>query len=113
MAQVFLETGEFFWNSGIFLWSLESILKAFDNYLPEVNSLFKAGINHYDTEDETSFINKTYSECPNISIDYGIMEKASNVFVLCSDFGWSDLGTWGSLFENSVKDEQNNVCKRG
>jgi len=113
MAEIFLKTGEFFWNSGIFLWSLDSILKSFEKHLPEVDTLFRNGFKHYDTEDEVSFINKTYSECPNISIDYGIMEKASNVFVLCADFGWSDLGTWGSLFENSTKDEQNNVVNGG
>ncbi|MBN1252911.1 MAG: mannose-1-phosphate guanylyltransferase [Bacteroidales bacterium] len=108
MAKIFFESGEFYWNSGIFIWSLNSILKSFNNYLPEVNDLFKKGIKNYNTDNERDFINETYSACKNISIDYGIIEKADNVYVLCADFGWSDLGTWGSLFENSKKDKNNN-----
>jgi len=109
LAKIFLESGEFFWNSGIFIWSLSSILKAFETHLSSVAELFSKGSKLYGTTDEIPFLNKTYSECQNISIDYGIMEKASNVYVLCSDFGWSDLGTWGSLYENSNKDTQGNV----
>jgi len=109
LAKIFLESGEFFWNSGIFIWSLKSILKAFEAHLSSVSELFMKGQKLYGTADEVPFLNKTYSECQNISIDYGIMEKASNVFVLCSDFGWSDLGTWCSLYENSNKDELGNV----
>jgi len=109
LAKIFLESGEFFWNSGIFIWSLSSILKAFDTHLSTVSELFKKGYKLYGTADEVPFLNKTYSECQNISIDYGIMEKASNVYVLCSDFGWSDLGTWGSLYESSNKDDHENV----
>lgn len=109
LAKIFLESGEFFWNSGIFIWSLSSILKAFDTHLSTVSELFKKGHKLYGTADEVPFLNKTYSECQNISIDYGIMEKAGNVYVLCSDFGWSDLGTWGSLYESSTKDDQENV----
>ena len=111
MAKLFIDSGEFFWNSGIFLWSLDSILSAFQKYLPDVNELFKKGAKYYYTAEESAFLNKTYSECRNISIDYGIMEKAKNVYVLCADFGWSDLGTWGSLWDNSVKDESNNAVK--
>lgn len=109
MAKVFVESGEFFWNSGIFLWSLKSITKAFKSYLPDVNELFEKGIKHYYTSGENAFLNKTYSECRNISIDYGVMEKADNVYVLTADFGWSDLGTWGSLWDNSQKDENGNA----
>lgn len=109
MAEIFLESGEFFWNSGIFLWSLPSILEAFDKYLPEVALLFSQGEHLYNSPDKTAFINKIYSECMGISIDYGIMEKSDNVFVLTADFGWSDLGTWGSLYENKDKDEHGNV----
>jgi mannose-1-phosphate guanylyltransferase len=109
MAQIFLESGEFYWNSGIFLWSLSTILKALENYLPEVASLFSQGERLYNTPDETAFINKIYSECMGISIDYGIMEKSDNVFVLTADFGWTDLGTWGSLYDNKEKNEQGNV----
>jgi len=111
LARIFVESGEFFWNSGIFIWSLKSILSAFQIHLSAVSELFEKGNKLYGTSDEIPFLNKTYSECQNISIDYGIMEKASNVFVLCSDFGWSDLGTWGSLYESSAKDEDGNVLK--
>lgn len=109
MAKVFIDSGEFFWNSGIFIWSLSSILEAFKLHLNEVSLLFEKGLKLYNTEDEVHFINKTYSECKGISIDYGIMEKAKNVYVLTADFGWSDLGTWGSLYENKEKDADNNV----
>jgi mannose-1-phosphate guanylyltransferase len=109
MAKIFVDSGEFFWNSGIFLWSLPSILAAFDTYLSDVSTLFAKGIKLYNTEDEVHFINKIYSECQGISIDYGIMEKAQNVFVLTADFGWSDLGTWGSLYDNKQKDTEGNV----
>lgn len=109
LATIFLKSGEFFWNSGIFIWSLKSILKAFKTHLSSVSELFEKGQKLYGTADEVPFLNKTYSECQNISIDYGIMEKASNVYVLCSNFGWSDLGTWGSLYDNSEKDANGNV----
>lgn len=109
MAKIFVESGEFFWNSGIFIWSLQSLLKAFNTHLKNVSSLFEKGIKLYNTSNEVNFINKTYSECPGISIDYGIMEKAKNVYVLTADFGWSDLGTWGSLYETKEKDSNENV----
>lgn len=109
MAEIFVESGEFFWNSGIFLWSLSSILRALDAHLNEVSVLFSQGEHLYNTPDEKAFINKIYSECMGISIDYGIMEKSDNVYVLTADFGWSDLGTWGSLYENKEKDEEGNV----
>ena len=109
MAELFIETGEFYWNSGIFIWSAATIQKSFERYLPEVNSLFEKGRRMLCTPDERSFINKAYSECPNISIDYGAMEKAENVFVLCTDIGWSDLGTWGSLYENHQLDANTNA----
>lgn len=113
MAKVFVSSGEFFWNSGIFIWSLDTILNAFETHLEDVSALFKKGEKLYGTDDEVHFINKTYSECQNISLDYGIMEKADNVYVLCADFGWSDLGTWGSLYENSDKDEHMNSISGG
>jgi mannose-1-phosphate guanylyltransferase len=109
MAEIFVDSGEFFWNSGIFIWSLSSIIEAFDTHLNEVSMLFAKGTKWYNTDDEVHFIAKTYSECKGISIDYGIMEKAQNVYVLTADFGWSDLGTWGSLYENKEKDEDGNV----
>jgi len=109
LANVFFESGEFYWNSGIFIWSVSSILDAFDNYLSEINSLFKSKYELFNTKDEIKAIENIYSECKSISIDYGVMEKANNVFVLCSDFGWSDLGTWGSLYEHSKKDKDKNA----
>lgn len=108
MAKFFVESGEFYWNSGIFIWSLKTINQAFDNNLKEVSSLFEEGMKFYDTPDENNFIEKTYAECRNISIDYGLMEKADNVFVLCADIGWSDLGTWGSLYQHVSKNENGN-----
>ncbi len=113
LAKVFHESGEFFWNSGIFIWSLKSIMKAFETNLPEIDALFSEGISIYNTEKESEFISHTYYECKNISIDYGIMEKADNVYVYCSDFGWADLGTWGSLHENSSKDDNKNAILGG
>lgn len=113
LARVFLDSGDFYWNAGIFFWSLKSIMQAFDSYLPEIHSLFKEGEELYGTIAEESFIEKTYGSCRNISIDYGVMEKAENVYVLISDYGWSDLGTWGSLYEQLDKDEkQNSVTGR-
>ncbi|HRX10163.1 MAG TPA: mannose-1-phosphate guanylyltransferase [Draconibacterium sp.] len=109
MAKIFVESGEFFWNSGIFIWSLSSIAEAFNTHLQNVSSLFESGMKLYNTADEVHFINKIYSEMPAISVDYGIMEKAGNVFVLTADFGWSDLGNWSTLYENREKDEAGNV----
>jgi len=109
MAEVFLQSGDFFWNSGMFFWSLNSIMKAFSTYLPDVDQLFSEGIEFYNTGKESEFIGKVYPNCKNISVDYGIMEKADNVQVLCSDFGWSDLGTWGSLYDMLHKTEENNT----
>ncbi len=109
LAHVFLQSGDFFWNSGIFLWSLKSILQAFDTHLPEICSSFEDGGLVYGTPDEKAFIDKTYAACKNISIDYGIMEKADNVYVLTTDIGWSDLGTWGSLYEQKEKDQNGNA----
>jgi mannose-1-phosphate guanylyltransferase len=111
IAKVFVESGEFFWNSGMFLWNLQTIQNAFKDYLPEVSELFNKNTSAYNTPQEQAFIEATYSACPNISIDYGVMEHAKNVNVLCTEFGWSDLGTWGSLYENSDKNDDNNVLQ--
>ncbi len=109
LAEVFVESGEFFWNAGIFFWSVKAINEAFSIHLPEVSRVFAEGMDHYGTKSEKSFVEKTYSACKNISIDYGIMEKAENVFVLTADFGWSDLGTWGSLYDQVEKDGDKNA----
>ncbi len=109
MAKVFLESGDFLWNSGIFIWNLQTISEAFRYLLPEVADRFREGELLMGTEQEEGFIEQIFPKCPNISIDYGIMEKANNVYVLPSSFGWSDLGTWGSLYELSEKDGAGNV----
>lgn len=109
MAKVFLDSGEFLWNSGIFLWSCKSIITAFETYAPHINSIFRAGLGIYNTNKEQDFINEVYSECENISIDYAIMEKAKNVHVYDANFAWSDIGTWGSLYDHLEKDSDNNA----
>jgi len=109
MAKIFYESGEFFWNSGMFFWSLQSIMQAFDAYMPNVNNLFQANMAQLGTDDEPATVAKIYAQCRNISIDYAIMEKADNVYVLCADFGWSDIGTWGSLYANQRKDKNQNA----
>ena len=109
MAKVFLESGDFLWNSGIFIWNLQTISEAFRYLLPEVADRFREGELLMGTDKEEDFIEVMFPKCPNISIDYGIMEKADNVYVIPSSFGWSDLGTWGSLYELSEKDEARNV----
>ncbi len=108
MAKQFIDSGDFLWNSGIFVWNLKTIMKEFEINLPEINDLFKQGIGKYNKDEETEFIRTTYEQCRSISIDYGIMEKAETVFVFEADFGWSDLGTWGALYEIREKDKNNN-----
>ncbi|MDH6356359.1 mannose-1-phosphate guanylyltransferase [Parabacteroides sp. PF5-9] len=109
LAKVFQESGEFFWNSGIFLWNVDTILEAFNKFLPDISMRFDLGKDKFNTADEQEFIQEHFPYCPNISIDYGVMEKADNVYMLCVDFGWADLGTWGSLFDLAKKDENNNA----
>jgi mannose-1-phosphate guanylyltransferase len=108
LAKDFLESGDFYWNSGIFIWSMNAIMNAFEIHLPEMYRSFAEGQGLYGTPDEKAFIDRIYPACENISIDYGIMEKARNVNVVLSDFGWSDLGTWGSLHTQLETDEHNN-----
>ena len=108
-AKNYLASGDYLWNSGIFIWSLETIENAIAAYMPEVSEIFARGEGIIGTQEEGQWIKENFPKCPNISVDYGIMEKADNVFVLPSSFGWSDLGTWGSLYELSEKDEQGNV----
>jgi mannose-1-phosphate guanylyltransferase len=109
LAEVFLKSGDFFWNSGIFIWQAGSILNAFESYLPDIYSSFDAYRDEIGTESEEGIIGRLYSECSSISIDYGIMEKADNVYVKCANFGWSDLGTWGSLSDHLEKDSSGNT----
>ncbi len=100
MAKFFLQSGDFLWNAGIFVWSVKSVIKAFETYSPEMAALFREGQAVYNTPRETEFIANAYTHCKNISIDYAIMEKADNVYVRSSVIGWSDLGTWGSLYDH-------------
>lgn len=109
LAKVFYESGEFLWNSGLFIWNAHTILEAFHTHLPEISNRFDKGLDAFGTDKEKAFIDENFPFCPNISIDYGLMEKASNVCVQAADFGWSDLGTWGSLYDISDKDENANV----
>ena len=109
LAEQFLESGEFVWNAGIFVWNVQAIIKAFSNCLPEIAEIFEEGNDAYYTGREETFVDKAYSLTKSISIDNGIMEKAKNVYVVLSDFGWSDLGTWKSLYEVSDKNEDFNV----
>jgi mannose-1-phosphate guanylyltransferase len=109
MANFFVESGDFLWNSGIFIWSTKSILAALEKYDPELSNLFKEGWEFYNTPREQEFIKRAYTTCKNISIDYSVMEKADNVYVRSSIFGWSDLGTWGSLYSHIQKDDNTNA----
>ncbi len=112
-AKAFVESGDFLWNSGMFVWHINSILTAFERHLPEMFELFNRGKDSFATKEEANFINETFPRCTSVSIDYGVMEKAQNVMVLPVDFGWADLGTWGSLYELKEKDESDNVTVRG
>ena len=107
LAKVFVASGEFYWNSGLFIWNVNSIIKALEKHLPDVTN--KLASDTYGTPKETDFINERFSTCNNVSIDFGVMEKADNVYVSLGDFGWSDLGTWGSLYDLSEKDDEGNV----
>ena len=109
MAKVFVDSGEFLWNSGIFAWKVKDIIAALEQHLPDTYTLFKAMEKDFNTPREKGGIDKVYSECRPISIDFGVMEKADNVYVRISDFGWSDIGTWGSLYQYSDKDPHGNV----
>jgi mannose-1-phosphate guanylyltransferase len=109
LARVFVESGEFLWNSGIFIWNVKAICHALETYLPDVASLFQKGSAACGTAGEAAFIAHAYAHCPSISIDYGIMEKAENVYCFAANFGWSDLGTWLSLYAYKDKDRQGNV----
>jgi mannose-1-phosphate guanylyltransferase len=109
LAKVFVESGEFFWNSGIFAWSLPAIRQALLTLLPEVDRLFQQGAGRYNTPAEAAFIRSVYAECRSVSIDYGIMEKAGNVYAFPGDFGWSDLGTWEALYLQRDKDAHGNL----
>lgn len=109
MANFFVESGDFLWNSGIFIWSTESIIRAIEAHDPELANVFKEGWDVYNTDKEKEFVDRAYTTCKNISIDYSVLEKADNVYVRSSILGWSDLGTWGSLYTQIDKDDNKNA----
>lgn len=108
-AKEFLKQGNFLWNAGIFVWSVETVLSAFKNNQPVLFELFEKGISVYNTSNEESFILENYPKAENISVDYAIMEKSKNVHVLPATFDWNDLGTWGSLYDKLDKDIDDNA----
>lgn len=109
-AEQYIKKNNFFWNSGIFLWNVSTIVNAFRVYQPSLSKIFESILPIYGTEKEQETIDKVFPTCENISIDYAIMEKAEEIFVCPSDFGWSDLGTWGSLLTQTKKDLYGNGC---
>jgi mannose-1-phosphate guanylyltransferase len=111
LAEHFLQSGEFLWNSGMFVWQGKVIIEEIRKHLPEMYELFKKTDKYYFTPDEKEHIQKVYELCTSISVDYGIMEKASNVYVLPVAFRWSDIGTWNAIYEYSQKDDNNNALK--
>ena len=109
MAEMFLQSREFFWNAGIFIWNVNAIINAFRAYQPEMDACFAEGWDIYNTSGEKDFINRIYPLCANISVDYAIMENHPDIYVIPALFQWSDLGTWGSLYENSSRDADGNA----
>ena len=109
LARTFISSGDFLWNAGIFVWQVKNIVKAFETFLPEMHDVFDAEKNNFSTPNEKEAIERIYPQCVNISIDYGVMEKADNVYIIPSSFGWSDLGTWASAYDNLDKDYLENA----
>ncbi len=108
-AKTFIEAGNFLWNAGIFIWSIKTIVDAFENFQPIMYQLFMKGFESYNTTQEKDFIKNNYGLAENISIDYAIMEKSNEIYVLPATFDWNDLGTWGSLYQKLDKDQNENA----
>lgn len=108
-AKQFVAAGNYYWNSGIFLWSTDAIMAAFRQYLPDMAALFDEGRSAFGTPDEQAFIDRQFERCENISIDYGVMERSRSRYTVAADFGWSDIGTWGSLYTHAAHDEADNA----
>ena len=108
-AKQYLASGRYLWNAGIFVWSLQGIRRAYHDYLPDMEKLFDSGRDLFGTEKEQAFINDMFPQCENISIDYGVMERSPNRYTIPADFGWSDIGTWGSLYEHAAHDSAENA----
>ncbi len=109
LAKTFVSSGDFLWNAGIFIWQAKHIITAFEKYLPEVHEVFSAEKDFFNTDGEKAALERIYPQCVKISIDFGIMEKADNVYLIPSSFGWSDLGTWNSAYETMHKDYLGNA----
>jgi mannose-1-phosphate guanylyltransferase len=109
LAEIFLKSGGYYWNSGIFIWKAKSIMDSFAKFKPELNAKFESKGNDYNTPQEQAFINNAFEQCEDISIDFAILENAKNVYVVLANFGWSDLGTWGSLYAHLEKDFEGNA----
>ena len=109
LAQTFIASGDFLWNAGIFIWKVKNIITAFEKYLPEMYEVFAAEKDKFNTSEEKEAIEQIYPQCTNISIDFGIMEKSDNVYSIPSSFGWSDLGTWNSAWDNMHRDYLDNA----
>jgi len=112
-AKEFLAQGNYLWNAGIFVWSANTIVRAFKKFQPDLFALLQAGIEKYNTEEERSFIDENYSSAANISIDYAILEKSDTIYVLPASFDWNDLGTWGSLYDKLKNEDDENVLVNG
>ena len=110
-AKAYLSDGHYYWNSGIFIWSLEGIQQAYRRFLPDMTTLFDRGRHLFGTPQEQDYINSMFSQCENISIDYGIMERSHSRYTIPADFGWSDIGTWGSLYEHVQHDPDHNAIR--
>ncbi|MFP4847134.1 mannose-1-phosphate guanylyltransferase [Winogradskyella sp. PE311] len=108
-AKTFIDQGNFLWNAGIFMWSAKTVVAAFKRNQPQLFELFENGISTYNTEFEDEFIKENYPKAENISVDYALMEKSTNVHVIPATFDWNDLGTWGSLYDKLDKDDSNNA----
>ena len=109
LAKTFISSGDFLWNAGIFVWKVKNVVKAFELYQPEMYELFDGEMEHFNTPGEKEAIDRIYPLCTNVSIDFAIMEKADNVYIIPSSFGWSDLGTWNSAYDNLEKDYLGNA----
>ena len=108
-AKEFISQGNFLWNAGIFMWSVKSVVAAFQNNQPVLYELFRSGLSKYNTDQENDFIQENYAKSENISVDYAIMETSKNVYVIAAEFDWNDLGTWGSLYDKLDKDTSGNA----
>jgi len=108
-ARAFLQSGDYLWNAGIFVWRAKTVLDAYERFAPEIHAILQQGIGCYNTDKEQAFIDEFYPQTPSISVDYAIMEKATNIYTIPAQFGWSDLGAWGALYDESPKDKSGNV----